>query len=190
VITIAISNGYTTLAALKARIDARGSTITDATRDATLEAVITAASRAIDGETGRAFYTVTETRRFTAESTSRVLIDDLITSSAVTADGTAVAVEAWPFNGTPKTRLYAGDGVSFPTTRAGITVTGTWGYASAVPEAIAEACLLLAARFYGRKDAPLGVVAGSDETGVIRIMARDPDVRALLAPYRRVALCR
>jgi hypothetical protein len=187
---MAIVNGYTTLAALKARIDARGSTITDATRDATLEAVITAASRAIDGETGRTFYTVTEARRFTAESSTRVLIDDLITSSAVTADGTAVTVEAWPFNGTPKTRLYAGDGVSFPTTRAGITVTGTWGYASAVPDAIAEACLLLAARLYGRKDSALGVVAGTEDTGAVRIMAKDPDVRLLLAPYRRVGLCR
>ena len=50
-----------------------------------------------------------------------------------------------------------------------------------------EACLLIAARLFRRGEAPFGVV-GSAEFGSARIMTRDPDVRGLLNPYRRITV--
>jgi hypothetical protein len=66
-----------------------------------------------------------------------------------------------------------------------VEVTAAWGW-SAVPAAVAEACLLQASRLVQRRDAPFGV-AGSPETGSeVRLLARvDPDVAVTLGPYRR-----
>lgn len=66
-----------------------------------------------------------------------------------------------------------------------VQVTGVWGWA-AVPDAVYQATLIQAARVFKRKDAPEGVV-GFDQFGTIRVSSRpDPDVEALLSPYRRV----
>ena len=64
---------------------------------------------------------------------------------------------------------------------------GTFGW-SAVPDAVHEATLLVAARLFKRKDAPLGIQVGKPEFGNLSIPANDPDVTRLLAPYRRFAL--
>lgn len=65
-------------------------------------------------------------------------------------------------------------------------VTGTWGW-SAIPADINQACVLLAARLYRRKDSPEGVT-GWPDMGVMRIGRTDPDIVALLDPYRRTAV--
>jgi hypothetical protein len=65
-----------------------------------------------------------------------------------------------------------------------IRVTGVWGW-DAVPDSVHQACLVQASRVFKRREAPEGVV-GFDQFGTIRISNRpDPDVAALLDPYRR-----
>lgn len=69
---------------------------------------------------------------------------------------------------------------------ARVEITGIWGW-PAVPNSVNQACLLLAARLFSRKESPQGV-AGFGEFGQIRVAPNDRDVTALLDPYRRVAV--
>lgn len=84
----------------------------------------------------------------------------------------------------------------FPPGRRSVLISGTWGYAFdfagsgvyTAPPDVQEACLLLATRYLKRKDSPLGVVETSG-LDLVREEVRvhsDPDVKALLRPYRLV----
>jgi len=192
-----ITNGYATLAELKARLN-----ITDTADDAVLEAVITAASRSIDADTGRQFFATTATRYFTADSSYLVFIDDLlsITSLKADLDGDRVHEDTWsssdydlePYNGASQSiqepytriRLRPRSNKYFPTFRHGVEVVGSWGFAATAPAPVNEACLIQAARLFKRKDAPFGVL-GTPELGVVRLPKLDMDVRQLLAPFVR-----
>lgn len=193
---MAITNGYTTLATAKARLG-----IADTSDDATIEAVVSAVSRQIDNECNRRFYAVSETRYYTALSSTGVWVDDLlsVTTLVTDDDGDRTYDTTWaatdydlgPYNaaldGQPYSRIdVAPDGnYTFPVGVArGVKVTGSFGYAATTPAAIAEACLLQTARLFRRKDAVFGVV-GSADMGQTAVIARiDPDVKMMLAPYR------
>lgn len=188
-----ITNSYTDREELKGYLDIR-----DDRSDQLLDARIEAASRAVDGWCGRVFYAVTEPRIFTAEDHRVLSVPDLLEVTALETDdaGDRSYATAWdaadydlePLSGPPYTSVWAGAGHIFPTSRRGIRITGTWGYGESVPAAIREATLLQAARLYKRKDAPFGV-AGSVELGQLQtITSIDPDVKQLLAPYRRQSL--
>jgi hypothetical protein len=56
------------------------------------------------------------------------------------------------------------------------------------PEAVREACLLLAARLWNRKDAVFGVKGPSQFGQVVEKVPDDPDVVGLLIEYRRRGL--
>lgn len=197
---MAIVNGYATLADLKARL---GIGVSDVTDDSVLENVVEAVSRWIDHYCNRRFYSAAETRYYTAESPVVLWTDDLvsITSLATDDDGDRVYETAWaatdydlePYNaalsGEPYTaiRIAPNGSYTFPSTRKGVKITGTFGY-PAIPDAVAEACLLQSSRVFRRKDAPLGVV-GSPEIGQAVTLGRvDPDVRALLQGYVKLTL--
>lgn len=194
-----ITNGYATLAEVKARLS-----ISDTTDDTTIEAVIESASRAIDGVTGRVFYATAATARyFTADDATTLFLDDdlLSVDSLVTDhDGDRTYEVTWattdydliPFNRTPYTRIaVAPNGTNrWPAGIAkGVKITGSWGYnaTGSYPDAINEAAIILATRFFKRKDAPFGVL-GTPEMGMARITAVDPDVRLLLRPYIRMGI--
>lgn len=191
---MSIVNGYATLAELKARLG-----ISDTTDDTVLEAVIEAASRAIDGETGRVFYATTDTRYFTAEDVDLLFVDDLlsVTTLKTDQDGDRTYETTWsvtdydlePYNVTPYTRIQiAHNGIrSFPTIRRSVEIAGSWGYAATAPDAINEACLLMAARLFKRKGAPFGVLQ-NPELGTARIPQIDPDVKLLIRPFIRMDL--
>jgi hypothetical protein len=66
-----------------------------------------------------------------------------------------------------------------------VRVTATWGW-PAVPDPIKDACLLLAARLFRRKDSPEGVTGFSD-LGAIRVSRYDADYDNAIAPYVRTA---
>ena len=53
------------------------------------------------------------------------------------------------------------------------------------PETVVEAAVILASRYFRRKDAPFGVT-GFAEGGAIPIPREDPDVVRLLNPYRKL----
>lgn len=190
---MAIVNGYGTLVELKARLG-----ISDTTDDTVLEAVIEAASRAIDGETGRVFYATTATRYFTAEE-EIIFIDDLLSVTSIKLDlnsdrvyETTLAATDYdlePYNVTPYTRIQrAPMGVYyFPSQRKGVEIVGSWGYSATAPDAINEACLLMAARLFKRKGAPFGVLMNTD-LATIRITEVDPDVKLLIRPFIKITI--
>lgn len=193
---MAITNGYCSLQEVKDVLR-----LTDSVDDSLLELTIETASRQVDGYCERNFYSDTATRYFAARNSYEVEIDDLtaITSLQTAPDGksfdttwTAAQYQLEPLNGvvgglaTPYTMIRAIDSLVFPTLggEALIKVTGTFGY-TPVPIAIKQATIMSATRLYKRYDSPLGVL-GFGDLGVVRISRLDPDIAALLAPYRRI----
>lgn len=72
-----------------------------------------------------------------------------------------------------------------------LEAAGAWVYdrvysTSVRKPEVVEAVILLAARLYKRRNSPEGV-AGWDEQGVVRILARDPDIERLLEQHVQVA---
>lgn len=199
---MAISNGYCTLADVKA-----AARITDTLDDALIELSIEAASREIDAFTERIFYQVTTSRLFVPVGSTLCEIDDLVSVTTLqTADDGVTFDTTWaatdyqlaPLNGVASglvqsyTQVWAiGDNL-FPTWRsvtalgspATVKITGVWGW-SAVPTAVKQACVILAMRQFKRYDSPLGV-AGFGDLGAIRVGSVDPDVQNLLMPFRKV----
>jgi hypothetical protein len=198
---VAITNGYATLAELKARM---GVPVSDTADDAIMEAVIEAASRMIDKYCNRVFYsTAGQVRYFTPATEVLTFTDDLQSVSAVATDRNldrtwsnvipAADYELGPLNnpslGFPYTeiRMKPLAGESFDLGMEMVKVTGTWGFAS-VPDAVNEACLITAARYFKRKDAPFGVAGGGEVGQSVALRAVDPDASVLIAPFRKIGL--
>lgn len=196
---MAITNGYCTLAEVKAALR-----ITDTVDDALLETAVESASRMVDGYTQRSFYSAgTATRVFAVESNILCEIDDAysITQIKTSSDLNAVYDITWtsadyqlePLNGRadglggwPTTRIRATGNLEFPywVGEAGVQVTGVWGW-SAVPNPVKQATVIQASRIFKRLDSPLGVLSSPD-LGYIRVGTRlDPDVQQLVEPYRQ-----
>jgi hypothetical protein len=75
----------------------------------------------------------------------------------------------------------------FPVDRqARVRVTARWGWAT-IPDSIRDATLMHAARLHERRNAPAGIVAGDGFIGRTSL-GMDPDVKALLMPYKRPEL--
>jgi hypothetical protein len=200
-----ITNAYTTLAEVKSALR-----VTDTIDDALISVAIEAASREIDGYTERYFYNGgTAERLFLPDDSFLTEIDDLIslTKLETSSDGDAFDIE-WssseyqlePLNGQvgglahPFTRVRAVDNKLFPVWdvkntnayKATVKITGVWGWPT-VPKAINQAAILLSMRQFKRFDSPLGV-AGFSDIGAINITRVDPDVMALIAPFRKVRM--
>jgi hypothetical protein len=192
-----ITNGYATLQEVKNSLR-----ITDSVDDSLLEMHIESASREIDGSCERTFYNMgTATRYFVAQDAYTTVIDDLqsLTSLQTDPDGDGTYSITWasgdyqlePLNGfvsgivQPYTRITVRDTYLFPLEEdeALVKVTGVWGWAS-VPMSIKQATILMASRLYKRNDSPLGV-AGFGEIGVVRVSRLDPDVEALISPFKK-----
>lgn len=75
-------------------------------------------------------------------------------------------------------------GVWFPNLERSVKVTATWGW-TAVPGVVTQACLLQAARFFTRRQAPFGVAGSPSEGSEVRLLSKlDPDVAVLLSSVR------
>ena len=191
---------YATLAQVKAALR-----ITDSVDDTLLEMARVSASDLVDGYTGRTFTTSGTVTRVFAPSDDYVLQTDDIAGTALTitsstgADG--VFDTTWkttdyqlePLNGVsngqavPYTRIRAIQDYLWPVAggEATVRVTGVYGFSS-IPIVITQATVLQASRIFTRLQSPLGV-AGFGEMGVVRVTrALDPDVAALVEPYRRI----
>lgn len=202
---MAITNGYTTLSEVKSILR-----ITDSVDDSLLETSIESASRLIDTHCERVFTASTATRVYAPNDSYTVDIDDLISlttlKTSTDINGTfditwqPIDYQLEPLNGivggaySPYTRIRAVENFLFPTSNypdsqgeATVQVAGVFGYGTAVPTDIRQACNLLAIRQYKRYDSPLGV-AGFGDIGVVRVSRIDPDVDMLLAPYRKLRM--
>ena len=199
---MAIANGYASLNDVKA-----AARITDTVDDSLLETCIESTSRLIDGYCERRFYTAgTETRYFVAQNQYVCQVDDLA--------GTAITVETssaldgiydttWTtadYQIEPLNRVSAG--LTFPITRlraigdyifatdyvgeTGVKVTGVYGFGTAVPISVKQACIIMSLRQYKRYDSPLGI-SGFGDLGAVRVGRFDPDMQMLLAPFRKAS---
>ena len=191
---------YATLAQVKAALR-----ITDTVDDTLLDMARISASDLIDGYTGRTFTPSGTVTRVFAPADDYVLQTDDIAGTAVTitsstgADGVfdvtwkTTDYQLEPLNGVsngqavPFTRIRAIQDYLWPTAggEATVRVHGVFGFPS-IPLVITQATVLQASRIFTRLQSPLGV-AGFGEMGVVRVTrALDPDVAALVEPYRRI----
>ena len=186
---------YCTLSELTASLR-----ITDNVDNTLLASAITAASGWVDGYCERTFEaagTAATARDFIPSSRFRVLpIDDDLDGSFATVLTTA-DWQAEPINGRagglslPFMRIRPLEDGYWPLDvfehRATVRVTARWGWA-ATPGGVTQATILQAARIFTRLSSPLGV-AGFGDMGVVRVSRFiDPDVEALLQPYRRLSI--
>lgn len=196
---MAIYNGYCTLAQIKAALR-----ITDSVDDDLLELAVEAASRQIDSYCERVFYNQTTSRVFAPQDSYLVQTDDMqsLSSLKTSSAGDGVFDITWgvkdyqlePLNGKiggdpwPYTQIRAVGDYLFPTYRdeATVQITATWGFYS-TPTMIKQAAVLLASRLFKRNDSPLGVL-GFGDLGVVRVSRIDPDIAALLEPYRKMRM--
>jgi hypothetical protein len=196
---MAITNGYATLAQVKAALR-----LTDTFDDALLEMAIESGSRAIDGYTNRNFFSSgTAVRVFTPSDSFVTEIDDLISLTTLKSkSGTDTTFDTTfaetdfqlePLNGTvdgqatPFTHIRAVGDYLFNQFegQATVQVTGVFGFAT-TPISVTQATVIQASRIYKRLDSPLGV-AGISDIGIMRVSNRlDPDVAQLVDPLRRI----
>ena len=197
---MAITNGYATLSEVKARLDIPSGTTT---WDTVIEAAVTASSRQIDDMCSRTFFSTTATRYFTPDDeTVLYLRDDLRTVTTLktlssSSSGTRTYGYVWdvtdydlaPYDGPPYQRVEMNPTglYSFPTVPRGVEIAGAWGYCAtgSHPAPIAEACIRQACRLFERNKSPLGIVMGGQIEQASKITMADPDVMALILPYRR-----
>lgn len=196
---MAITNGYATLAEVKA-----SARVSDNIDDALFERAIEGASRRIDGYCGRFFFQSASTAiKQYALDEYNLPVRDIATVAGLilqTDDGaTGTFSDTWTLNtdyqvepldaslqSRPYLRLVAIGGKTFPIPSVPetplIRVTAVWGW-PAVPHDIREACVIMALRIFQRANAALGV-AGFGDMGPIMVRSVDPDVREMLNPYR------
>lgn len=202
---MALGDSYATLPDLKSRLN-----IGDTTDDARLTAALKAASRGIDKTCHRQFNDAgTATARiFYPDDLLFTNVDDFSTTTglvvATDAGFAGTYSQTWqaadyqlnPLNGIvdgepgwPYWRINAIRALWFPI-RAGwptgnaatVQVTARWGWA-AVPDAVGEACLMVAAEIFKMKDAPFGV-AGYGDYGAVRVR-KNPIACMMIGPYAR-----
>jgi hypothetical protein len=202
---MAITNGYATLAQLKAALR-----ITDSVDDSLLETSIESASRQIDGACERVFYSTSGSRVYRPTDSFTCEIDDLstLTTLKTSSRGDGVFDITWtatdrqlePLNGLsggsyrPFDLIRAVGEYLFPlwdpksvnNYEATVQVTGVFGWTT-VPTDIKQATILLAMRQFKRYDSPLGV-AGFGDLGVIRVGRIDPDIESLIMPYKKIRM--
>ena len=152
-----------------------------------LALAVGAASRWCDSYCGRRFWVDSSdsTRLFEAGSGLVTFDQDLTAFAQVSVSESDDGV-SWtpvssfrlrPYNAVPHTS------VQIPGYPSWIRVRGRWGWPSDLPDEVAQAALLTAARYYQRGDTPM-FASGSNEYA-LPVAPRDADVEALLAPYRR-----
>ena len=200
---MSLTNAYCTLADVKGALRIPSADTID---DALLTTAINSASRQIDGVADRVFYSEEAVRVYVPESSILVNTDDIQTVTKLetsSGDGFTVEIPATdfqlePLNGIaggipgPFTRIRATGAFLFPVfsqrsvnlDEATVRVTGTFGWPE-VPDAVKQATILLSIRIFKRLDSPLAV-AGFGDLGVVRVGRVDPDVDALIHPYKRM----
>lgn len=194
---------YATLGELRSYVGIPDDDLAD---DATLQIALDAASGQIDSYAGRSFTLggEVEDRYYTAMTNVAVNVDQFQTTTGLvvaTDDArTGDYATTWTLNsdfylsptnaaaaGQPWSRLAAitYGGRRFPTFERAVKVTALWG-PTETPAGIKQATLLQASRLWLRKQAPFGVAGSPDMGSEVRLLAKlDPDVEALVRPFRR-----
>jgi Phage gp6-like head-tail connector protein len=206
---MAITNGYATLTEIKTFLS-----ISDNVDDTLLEGMVEAASRSIDRIANRRFYldANASARAYRVSSPIVLFTDDIGTTSGLIVktddDGDGIFENTLTLNtdyimdpltaldlGRPYTQVtMVTNTETFPIfpglfqngLRPGVQVTARWGWPS-VPDDINQACLILTADLYKRKDSPGGIL-GLGDLGAIRMSPLGRDVTAMVRAYRKETL--
>lgn len=137
-----MTNAYADLATLKSPAVLN---VPDDAHDARLLSMLEAVSRWIDGHCGRRFNTVHGERRFDGTGKASLTVSDLVSVSEMRVRETTGEWVVWPATdwllyplnaaptvpgGRPYTRILLASGARrrFPLNRAGVAVSGVWGY--------------------------------------------------------------
>jgi hypothetical protein len=201
---MALGDTYATVEELKSRLSIP---LTKIDFDDDLQDALTAASEEIEKHCNRQFNKATSAsaRDYAVKYPYTADVDDfysttgLIIQTDATGDGTfettwiAGDYELHPLNGIvdgqpgwPYSEVQAVNTQRFPGgwryRRARLRVTALWGWAN-VPAPVKTACLIMAARNFQLKDAPLGV-AGMSDFGVVRVQD-DKIAQSKLSKYVR-----
>ena len=205
---MAIVNGYCTLADVKAALR-----VADTIDDVLLELSIEASSREIDSICERVFFNTGATavaRTYIPQDIFLLETDDIISVTSIKSDSTGEGgfdttwndadYQLEPLNSlaggiaTPFTRIRAIGSKLWPiyeprdinAGQASVQITARFGFDS-VPIAIRQATILMALRQFKRYDSPLGA-AGFGDLGVVTVRRYDPDVEALISPYKKLRM--
>ena len=201
---MAITNGYTTLAAFQAYANMSSVTADETT---TIEQAIEAASRTIDRIANRRFYidAAATARLYRTTDFYTLFVDDIgsTTNLAVNldADGNGNYTDTLTLNTDfildpvtapqlerPFTRITMVGTETFPlpiSRRPQVQVTARFGwYDGTPPDDIVEACLILSAD-YVKRASSVGGVLGLSELGAIRMSPLGRDISAIVRAYRR-----
>lgn len=195
---MAITNGYCSLNQIKAALR-----ITDAVDDALLEMAVESASRMIDSECDRNFFSTSATRDFIPSDSYLVDTDDLTAITSVKIDDQGdltflITLAVSDYQAEPVNQRVSGN--AFPIYRlrmigdyllplwgqqATVRIQGTYGF-TPVPTQITQATVIQAGRIFKRLDSLLGF-AGFSDMGVARVGRVDPDVAAMIRPFKKYA---
>lgn len=190
-----MTNEYASLAELKELL-----TVTDVARDSLLTRLLTVASQDIEEHCSRRFYLDSSatarvyTTRGRIPCPDRFIVDDIgnLTGLVVEtgyAGGSYSTLAAGDIDTQPDNAIVRGRAVTSLLRRVDwetgdtyrVRVTAKWGW-PAVPPAVKQATLMWAQKLFRRKDSSEGV-AGVNDWGPIRVVANDPDMARLLAPF-------
>jgi len=169
----------------------------DSSMDAQLTEWITAMSREIDLMTNRTFVPPGDTpttKVFDGSGSSSLLVNDFLSVSEVKIDGSVKDISkvlSYPANESPKYKLTLRSDW-FPRDLQNVEVTGLWGYAATVPEAIKFVCTVLVAGIINGSNKEAGPVQ-SETIGRYSVSYVTKDqltdyesIPKLLAGYKRV----
>lgn len=204
---MAITNGYCTLAEIKAAVG-----IIDAVDDTMLEAAVEAASRQIEAHCGRGrkFWqdSTVVARKYRPAMAKVVVVDDISTLTGLivavdtTDNGTfdttltiSTDFQVEPINAAAESpvqpwtqiRLLDGTMSSFTRLASGrpsVQVTAKYGW-TAVPESVTRACIIQARNIFKAPDTQFGSFQLSIDGQPQRVPALDPMARAQLEPFIR-----
>jgi hypothetical protein len=201
-----ITNGYATLAQLHTEL---GLTISDVADDGRLEMAIAAASRQIDGHTGRRFWQdgSVVTREFYADNSACCYTDDISTvtglivkvdsgdnglfSTTLTITTNFIllptnAADDVPVRPYTEIRIVDSGLSAFPVSssgRPGCQVTAKFGW-PAIPDDITKAALIQSSQLFKASDAVFGAAQFGEAGVALRVQARlNPMAEALLETY-------
>jgi hypothetical protein len=179
--------------------------ITDSVDDTLLEMAVESASRMIDAECDRNFFSAgTATRDFQPNDDYVVDVDDLISIVSVKIDDAGertflITLATSDYQTEPLNQRVSGN--AFPISRlrmvgdyllpiykrqATVRIEGVYGF-TPTPIQVTQATVIQASRIFKRLDSPLGVLGFGAEGGAIRVGKVDPDVAMLIRPFKKIA---
>jgi len=184
--------------------DLRGHLDIDLTSDnPLLQEAIEDAQQYIDSQTNRHFEAETKTKYFDSTDRDRdnsyllnLFHDDLLTVTTLTnGDSSATTIASTYYTLVPRNEGPPYHGILLKTdsgyywewdTDYWVSIAGTWGYSTTVPDDIRRATAILAAYFYRQKDAQMFETTAIVESGAIAIPQGIPaTVDRIIERYKR-----